>query len=103
MSQTRRHAWTAVQHSGYGYGGPFSTVRSYGLMTEIMCGIGWLNGYAGEESRRGACPLTDHPSTYHGAFVMMAALVRRRRTGKGGWVGTGAVCACEGATNVMAP
>jgi crotonobetainyl-CoA:carnitine CoA-transferase CaiB-like acyl-CoA transferase len=75
-----------VSTSGYGYGGPYSTARSYGMMTEIMCGIGWLNGYAGEEARRGNCPLTDHPSTYHGAFIVMAALIRRRRTGKGIWI-----------------
>lgn len=75
-----------ISTSGYGYGGPFSTVRSYGMMTEIMCGSGWLNGYDGEDPRRGSCPLTDHPSTYHGAFIMMAALVRRKRTGKGIWL-----------------
>lgn len=75
-----------ISTSGYGYGGPFSAVRSYGMMTEIMCGSAWLNGYEGEEPRRGACPLTDHPSTYHGAFIMMAALIRRQKTGKGMWI-----------------
>jgi len=72
--------------SGYGYGGAFSPVRSYGMMTEVMCGSGWLNGYAGEEPRRGSCPLTDHPSTFHNAFILMAALIRRKKTGKGGWI-----------------
>lgn len=75
-----------ISTSGYGYGGPFSSVRSYGMMTEIMCGIGSLNGYEGEPARRGACPLTDHPSTYHAAFLMMAALIRRKRTGEGSWI-----------------
>lgn len=75
-----------VSTSGYGYGGPYSHARSYGMMTEIMCGSGWLNGYEGEEPRRGACPLTDHPATYHAAFLMMAALIRRKKTGVGGWI-----------------
>ena len=75
-----------VSTSGYGYHGPFATVRSYGMMTEIMCGSAWLNGYPGEAPRRGACPLTDHPSTFHGAFLMMAALVRRKKTGEGCWI-----------------
>jgi benzylsuccinate CoA-transferase BbsF subunit len=87
-----------VSTSGYGYHGPFATVRSYGMMTEIMCGSGWLNGYAGEAPRRGACPLTDHPSTYHGAFLMMAALVHRKRTGKGCWVD---ISQYEIATNIF--
>lgn len=75
-----------ISTSGYGYGGPYSHARSYGMMTEIMCGSGWLNGYEGGESRRGACPLTDHPATYHAAFLMMAALLRRKKTGVGGWI-----------------
>lgn len=84
--------------SGYGYGGAYSPARSYGMMTEIMCGSGWLNGYAGEDPRRGACPLTDHPSTFHNAFVMMAALVRRKKTGKGAWID---VSQYEVGTNIL--
>ncbi|MGK2964008.1 MAG: CaiB/BaiF CoA transferase family protein [Tepidiformaceae bacterium] len=87
-----------VSTSGYGYHGPFATVRSYGMMTEIMCGSGWLNGYPGEEPRRGACPLTDHPSTFHGAFMMMAALIRRKKTGEGCWID---MSQYEIATNVL--
>jgi crotonobetainyl-CoA:carnitine CoA-transferase CaiB-like acyl-CoA transferase len=89
-------AWDAVRaanpraiyitSSGYGYGGPYSTARSYGMMTEIMCGSGWLNGYEGEGPRRGQVPLTDHPAVFHGAFLAMAALIQRRRTGEGMWL-----------------
>jgi len=75
-----------VSTSGYGVGGPYSTTRSYGMMTEIMSGISWLNRYPGEEPRRGNLPLTDHPATYHIAFLMLAALERRERTGEGCWV-----------------
>ncbi|MGD9932101.1 MAG: CaiB/BaiF CoA transferase family protein [Dehalococcoidia bacterium] len=75
-----------VSTSGYGYGGPYESVRSYGMMTEVMCGSGWLNGYPGEGPRRGACPLTDHPATFHIAFLLMCALIKRRRTGEGAWL-----------------
>ena len=75
-----------VSTSGYGYGGPYSEIRSYGMMSEVMSGISSLNGYAGEAPQRGTIPLTDHPATYHIAFLMVAALERRDRTGKGAWV-----------------
>ena len=75
-----------VSTSGYGYGGPYSELRSFGMMTEVMSGISSLNGYPGEAPRRGTIPLTDHPATYHIAFLMLAALERRDRTGKGAWI-----------------
>ncbi|MCA9831815.1 MAG: CoA transferase [Dehalococcoidia bacterium] len=75
-----------ISTSGYGYGGPYETVRSYGMMTEVMCGSGWLNGYPGEGPRRGACPLTDHPATFHIAFLLISALIKCRRTGEGSWI-----------------
>ncbi len=71
--------------SGYGEGGPMSPMRSYGMMTEFMA-VSWHNGYAGGPPRRGTIPLTDHPTTYHIAFLILAALVKRRRTGQGGWI-----------------
>lgn len=87
-----------VSTSGYGFGGPLSPVRSYGMMTELMCGSAWLNGYPGEPPRRGACPLTDHPAVFHAAFLMMAALLYRRRTGRGTWLD---ISQYEAAVNVL--
>jgi len=75
-----------ITTSGYGHGGPYSSVRSFGMMTEIMCGLSWLNGYAGEEPRRGTFPFTDHETVYHIAFIILAALERRDRTGEGAWI-----------------
>lgn len=75
-----------ISTSGYGHGGPYSSVRSFGMMTEIMCGLSWLNGYPGEEPRRGAFPFTDHETVYHIAFLILAALERRDRTGEGAWI-----------------
>jgi crotonobetainyl-CoA:carnitine CoA-transferase CaiB-like acyl-CoA transferase len=75
-----------VTTSGYGHGGPYSSVRSFGMMTEIMCGLGWLNGYPGEAPRRGTFPFTDHETVYHIAFLILAALERRDRTGEGAWI-----------------
>ncbi|MGH2600056.1 MAG: CaiB/BaiF CoA transferase family protein [Dehalococcoidia bacterium] len=75
-----------ITTSGYGHGGPYSSVRSFGMMTEIMCGLSWLNGYAGEQPRRGTFPFTDHETVYHIAFIILAALERRDRTGEGAWI-----------------
>jgi benzylsuccinate CoA-transferase BbsF subunit len=55
-------------------------------MTELMCGMSALNGYPGEAPRRGTIPFTDHETVYHIAFVILAALERRDRTGEGAWI-----------------
>jgi benzylsuccinate CoA-transferase BbsF subunit len=75
-----------VTTSGYGHGGPYSAARSFGMMTELMCGMSWLNGYPGEAPRRGTFPFTDHETVYHIAVVILAALERRDRTGEGAWL-----------------
>jgi len=72
--------------SGYGHGGPYSAARSFGMMTELMCGMSALNGYPGEPPRRGTFPFTDHETVYHIAFAILAALERRDRTGEGAWI-----------------
>ncbi len=74
-----------VSTSGYGYGGPYSNMRSLGMLTELM-GVSWFNGYPGEGPRRGTIPLTDHPTTLHIAFLVLAGLARRERTGKAVWI-----------------
>src|SRR5207244_9399379 len=75
-----------VTTSGYGYGGPYTAVRSYGMFTELMCGISSLNGYPGGEPRRGMIPITDNMAVFHIAFLILAALEQRERTGKGVWI-----------------
>jgi crotonobetainyl-CoA:carnitine CoA-transferase CaiB-like acyl-CoA transferase len=75
-----------ITTSGYGYGGPYTATRSYGMMTELMCGLSSLNGYPDGEPRRGTIPITDNESVFHIAFVIMAALERRDRTGEGAWI-----------------
>ena len=75
-----------ISSLGYGHGGPYEAYRNYGMITEAMSGISWLNGYEGGPPARSAIPYTDHPSTYMGFFAVMAALEQRRWTGKGQWV-----------------
>jgi len=75
-----------VSSLGYGHGGPYSAYRNYGMITEAMAGISWLNGYPGGPPMRSAIPYTDHPSTYMGFLAVMAALEQRRWTGEGQWI-----------------
>ncbi len=75
-----------VTTSGYGQGGPYSPIRSMGMMTELMCGLSALNGYPGESPRRSSLPFTDHETVFHIAMLVLAALERRDRTGEGGWI-----------------
>lgn len=75
-----------ITTSGYGRGGPYSAIRSFGMMTELMCGLSANNGYPGEARRRGTIPYTDHETVYHIAALLLAALERRERTGEGAWL-----------------
>ncbi len=75
-----------ISSIGYGHGGPYSAYRNYGMITEAMSGISWLNGYPDGPPMRSAIPYTDHPSTYMGFLAVMAALEQRRWSGKGQWI-----------------
>ncbi len=75
-----------ITTAGYGNSGPYSPIRSFGMMTELMCGLSALNGYPGEPPRRGTIPFTDHETVYHIAMLLLAALARRERTGQGAWI-----------------
>lgn len=71
---------------GYGHGGPYGDYRNYGMVSEAMSGISYLNGYEKDEPMRTSVPYTDHPSTYMGFLAVMSALEHRYQTGEGQWI-----------------
>ena len=74
-----------VSTSGYGATGPLRRMRALGMVLELAT-LTWFNGYRGEGPRRGNPPVVDHVVAYHIAFLMLAAIERRDRTGAGAWI-----------------
>ena len=71
--------------SGYGAEGPYREMRALGMVLELGT-VTWFNGYRGEKPRRGNPPIMDHVVAYHVAFLILAGLERRDRTGEGAWI-----------------
>lgn len=70
-----------------GHTGPRSRTRGYAPIITALAGIDSLVGYHDEVA---PCAMRfaygDHVAALHGAFVMMAALVHRNRTGEGQYI-----------------
>ena len=74
-----------VSTSGYGATGPLRRMRALGMVLELAT-LTWFNGYRGEKPRRGNPPVVDHVVAYHVAFLILAGIERRDRTGAGAWI-----------------
>ena len=70
--------------SGYGETGPYANYPSYDI---IACGQSGILGLSGEPGRApvipGGVPLADISGGFLSAFMVLAALFRREKTGKG--------------------
>ncbi|PZC43008.1 MAG: Crotonobetainyl-CoA:carnitine CoA-transferase CaiB [Chloroflexi bacterium] len=74
-----------VSTSGYGAHGPYAKMRALGMVLELAT-VSWFNGYRGEKPRRGNPPIMDHVVAYHIAFLILAAIEQRDRSGAGAWI-----------------
>ncbi|MBX3652347.1 MAG: CoA transferase [Burkholderiales bacterium] len=77
-----------VRISGYGQDGPYSARPGYGVISEAMSGLRYLNGEPGRPPVRVNLALTDYITGLYAAFGTMLALRHRDRTGKGQYVDT---------------
>jgi crotonobetainyl-CoA:carnitine CoA-transferase CaiB-like acyl-CoA transferase len=77
-----------VRISGYGQDGPYSARPGYGVVSEAMSGLRYLNGEPGRPPVRVNLALTDYITGLYAAFGTMLALRHRDRTGKGQYVDT---------------
>jgi crotonobetainyl-CoA:carnitine CoA-transferase CaiB-like acyl-CoA transferase len=76
-----------VSMPAFGMSGPYKYYQGFGINVESVCGLTWLRAYPDAD-------LTDTSSTLHmdavsgagAAFAIMAALLYRRRTGKGQFI-----------------
>ncbi len=72
-----------ISLSGYGRNGAWRDFTAYGMGLEPASGISSLTGYRGGDPLRTGISFTDPYSGVAGAGATLAALVYRRRTGKG--------------------
>jgi crotonobetainyl-CoA:carnitine CoA-transferase CaiB-like acyl-CoA transferase len=69
--------------SGFGAGGPWTDYRCWGTVVWHMSGMAMLSGYAGEGPAQAANTFPDPTAGCHLAGCIVAALLYRKRTGKG--------------------
>lgn len=72
--------------SGAGQWGPLRDVQTYGPTVGALAGLDGLAGYPGERALGTGGVYCDPSSAVHGAFVVLAALRHRNRTGRGQYI-----------------
>ena len=72
--------------TGYGAEGPFKDRPGQDLLAQSISGLPWLNGRAGDPPIPVGLAVADIFTSTHLASGVMALLLRRERTGKGGLV-----------------
>jgi crotonobetainyl-CoA:carnitine CoA-transferase CaiB-like acyl-CoA transferase len=77
--------------TGFGQNGPYASRAGYDLMAQGMGGIMGLTGSADGEPMRVGVPVSDIFSGVYSAVGILAALARREKTGRGGYVDTALV------------
>src|SRR6186713_1072457 len=77
--------------TGFGQDGPYATRAGYDLMAQGMGGFMSLTGTADGEPTRIGIPVSDIFTGVYSVIGILAALQRRERTGKGGYVDTALV------------
>ena len=77
--------------TGFGQTGPYATRAGYDLMAQGMGGFMDLTGTADGEPTRAGVPVSDIFTGVYSVIGILAALQRRERTGKGGYVDTALV------------
>src|SRR3954462_12106707 len=77
--------------TGFGQTGPYATRAGYDLMAQGMGGFMSLTGTADGEPTRAGVPVADIFTGVYSVIGILAALARRERTGKGGYVDTALV------------
>jgi crotonobetainyl-CoA:carnitine CoA-transferase CaiB-like acyl-CoA transferase len=77
--------------TGFGQDGPYASRAGYDLMAQGLGGFMSLTGTADGEPTRAGVPVSDIMTGMYSVIGILAALQRRERTGKGGYVDTALV------------
>jgi len=102
-------SWQALQHikpdiischvTGFGLDGPYAQRPSFDFIAQAMSGFMSVNGFADGPPMRAAPPISDLVAGSYAAMGVLAALVRRARTGQGEEVATALT---DGMTSMLA-
>ena len=86
-------SWAALQQlkpdiischvTGFGLDGPYAQRPSFDFIAQAMSGFMSVNGFADGPPMRAAPPISDMVAGSYAAMGVLAALVRRERTGQG--------------------
>jgi CoA:oxalate CoA-transferase len=74
--------------TGFGLTGPYADRPAFDFVAQAMSGLMSVNGAEGEPPLRVAPPITDLAAGAYAAMGILAALVRRSRTGQGEEIAT---------------
>ena len=77
--------------TGFGQTGPYATRAGYDLMAQGIGGFMGLTGHPDGEPLRSGVPISDIFTGVYSAVGVLAALARREKTGRGGYVDTALV------------
>lgn len=75
-----------LSNSAFGRTGPWGAYKSFGHPMEATVGLSHLTGYKDGPPMRTTLAYADTPVGYLSAFVILAALEHRARTGRGQWI-----------------
>jgi crotonobetainyl-CoA:carnitine CoA-transferase CaiB-like acyl-CoA transferase len=78
-----------LSNTGYGSTGPWSAFRAQGTTLEATMGVAQYTGYDGGPPSKAGQSYPDFLACWSGLLTIMAALVHRRRSGKGQWIDLG--------------
>ncbi|MBL8381528.1 MAG: CoA transferase [Burkholderiales bacterium] len=85
--------------TGFGLSGPYAERPSFDFIAQAMSGFMSVNGFADGPPLRAGPPISDLVAGQQAAMGILAALVRRHRTGKGEEVATALT---DGMTSMLA-
>ena len=86
--------------SGFGHSGPFAEYRSYGPVVQAVCGLSHISGLPDREPSGWGLSYMDNQAAYYNTSALLAALLVRRRTGRGSDVD---VSAAEAGVELVGP
>jgi crotonobetainyl-CoA:carnitine CoA-transferase CaiB-like acyl-CoA transferase len=75
-----------VSNCGFGQVGPYRSFKSWGPITQAVCGLTFASGLPGREPAGWGYSYMDHTGAYLMAVALLAALYHRARTGEGQWI-----------------